>query len=250
MHGYKPYLYSDAPDDLSKKHLDLFFEGLNNTAKTELNSTIDIIDRITIEQKKNIYGYNSNNKKSFLRIEVSIPRHIEILRRILETGFVIPFHGVCSFDTYETNIDYKIRFMADLKLVGCNWIEIPQGLYKIRENYSSKCQIEIDVFYREIISHQPEGVFSRIAPMRILSFDIECAGRKGIFPEPEHDPIIQIANMVIINGEKEPFIRNIFTLNTCSPIVGSQVISFDNEKEMLTSWAKFLREVDPDIITG
>jgi len=32
---------------------------------------------------------------------------------------------------------------------------------------------------------------------RILSFDIECAGRKGIFPEPEKDPVIQIANMVI-----------------------------------------------------
>lgn len=140
--------------------------------------------------------------------------------------------------------------MADLKLVGCNWIEIPSGLYNIRENYSSKCQLEIDVFYRDIISHQPDGEFNRIAPMRILSFDIECAGRKGIFPEPEHDPIIQIANMVITNGEKEPFIRNIFTLNTCSPIVGSQVISFDNEKEMLISWAKFIRELDPDIITG
>ena len=37
----------------------------------------------------------------------------------------------------------------------------------------------------------------KIAPARILSFDIECAGRKGIFPEPSHDPIIQIANMVM-----------------------------------------------------
>jgi len=30
--------------------------------------------------------------------------------------------------------------------------------------------------------------------------DIECAGRKGHFPEPEHDPVIQIANMVTIQG--------------------------------------------------
>ena len=36
----------------------------------------------------------------------------------------------------------------------------------------------------------------QVAPLRILSFDIECAGRKGIFPEPEKDPVIQIANMV------------------------------------------------------
>ena len=38
---------------------------------------------------------------------------------------------------------------------------------------------------------------------RILSFDIECAGRKGIFPEPEKDPVIQIANMVIRQVRKE-----------------------------------------------
>lgn len=40
-----------------------------------------------------------------------------------------------------------------------------------------------------------------MASLRILSFDIECAGRKGIFPEAEQDPVIQIANMVTRNGE-------------------------------------------------
>ena len=61
----------------------------------------------------------------------------------------------------------------------------------------SRCQIEVDVSWEDFISHEPEGEWSTIAPIRILSFDIECAGRKGIFPEPEKDPVIQIANMVI-----------------------------------------------------
>jgi DNA polymerase family B, exonuclease domain len=30
--------------------------------------------------------------------------------------------------------------------------------------------------------------------------DIECAGRKGVFPEAEHDPVIQIANLVTRQG--------------------------------------------------
>jgi DNA polymerase elongation subunit (family B) len=51
-----------------------------------------------------------------------------------------------------------------------------------------------------ITSHAAEGDWSHIAPLRILSFDIECAGRKGIFPEPEVDPVIQIANMVTRQG--------------------------------------------------
>lgn len=55
----------------------------------------------------------------------------------------------------------------------------------------------------------------------------------GIFPEPNHDPVIQIANMVIKQGESEPFLRNIFTLDTCAPIVGCQVLSFETEHKML-----------------
>lgn len=49
-------------------------------------------------------------------------------------------------------------------------------------------------------SHAPEGAWSHVAPLRILSFDIECAGRKGIFPEAQVDPVIQIANMVTRQG--------------------------------------------------
>lgn len=38
-----------------------------------------------------------------------------------------------------------------------------------------------------------------MAPFRILSFDIECAGRKGHFPEPLHDPVIQVLFMLEIH---------------------------------------------------
>lgn len=31
-----------------------------------------------------------------------------------------------------------------------------------------------------------------MAPFRILSFDIECAGRKGLFPDAKYDPVIQV----------------------------------------------------------
>jgi len=55
----------------------------------------------------------------------------------------------------------------------------------------------------------------------------------GVFPEPDKDPVIQIANMVIRQGEKDPFIRNVFTWKSCAPIVGAEVLSFDTEQELL-----------------
>jgi len=90
----------------------------------------------------------------------------------------------------------------------------------------------------------------------------------GIFPEPEHDPVIQIASMVIRQGDKEEFIKTVFTLGTCANIAGVGVIECKTENELLEvfriknvfyiyycmfpfkKWADFLREVDPDIITG
>lgn len=55
----------------------------------------------------------------------------------------------------------------------------------------------------------------------------------GVFPEPDKDPVIQIANMVIRQGERDPFIRNVFTLRSCAPVVGSQVISNEKESDLL-----------------
>jgi hypothetical protein len=39
--------------------------------------------------------------------------------------------------------------------------------------------------------------------------------------------------MVERQGHPEPFLRNVFTLNTCAPIVGCQVLSFKEERELL-----------------
>jgi DNA polymerase delta subunit 1 len=89
-----------------------------------------------------------------------------------------------------------------------------------------------------------------MAPLRILSFDIECAGRKGVFPEANQDPVIQIANIVTRYGEKKPFVRNVFCLDTTSLIVNTQIFEFEREEKMLTKWRDFLEEVDPDLIIG
>lgn len=255
LYGYVPYLYSSVPNGLKNSDLLKCTEALDNAAKQELKSK-DVPEHIVLsiktEIKENIYGFHGNKKSTFFRIEVLLPKYISLVKRILESGFDFPGYGMQGYQTYESNIDFEIRFMADMNIIGCNWIEIPAGNYKLRNKteYMSRCQLEIDVKFKDIISHPADGEYIRIAPLRILSFDIECAGRKGVFPEPEKDSVIQIANMVLRQGDKDPFIRNIFTLNTCSQIVGSQVLCYMKEDEMITAWANFLREVDPDLITG
>jgi hypothetical protein len=58
-------------------------------------------------------------------------------------------------------------------------------------------------------------------------------GLQGHFPDAKHDPVIQIANMVTVQGETRPTVRNVMTLNTCAHIVGAEVMSFDTERDLL-----------------
>lgn len=133
-----------------------------------------------------------------------------------------------------------------------SWVEVEANKYNIVPEHirQSNCQIEAVMTYRDLIAHKPEGEWAKMAPLRILSFDIECAGRKGIFPEANKDPVIQIANIVTRYGEKKPFIRNVFCLDTTSLIVNTQIFEFEKEEKMLSKWRDFLEEVDPDIIIG
>lgn len=57
-------------------------------------------------------------------------------------------------------------------------------------------------------------------------------------------------NLPSLAGESKPFIRNVFTLNTCAHIVGSQVLEFQKETALLQAWSDFVKEVDPDMIIG
>jgi DNA polymerase delta subunit 1 len=51
-------------------------------------------------------------------------------------------------------------------------------------------------------------------------------------------------------GESKPFIRNVFTLNSCAHIVGTHTLEFYDEKELLQKWRDFVTEIDPDVVVG
>lgn len=253
VHGFLPYFYVPAMPRFDPKHTDEFCECLNEVILKEMRGHKDVttaVVKVEYCMKQNMYGYTSQGKIPFLKVTVAVPKLVATTRRILKEGFKTKTYPSHNYQSFESNIDFEIRFMVDAKVVGCNWITIPAGKYKVRKVQSSLAQIEIDVKWTDIISHEPEGEWQKIGPIRVFSFDIECAGRKGIFPEPEVDPVIQIATMVKREGQKEPFIKTIFTLKSCAPIVGSQVISFDSESSLLSAWGDFLRKVDPDVVTG
>lgn len=220
VHGFLPYFYVPAPSDSFRdEHCVVFRDRLNQVVLRDMRSNKEgftqAVLAVEICRKCSIYGYHFNKYFPFLRVTMASPKLIAPARRLLSSVKVEPF-GAVDYQSYESNIEYEIRFMVDTGVVGCNWIECPPGTYNLRRPRphlstngavgacptpmgfsaigggrgegqfpTTQCQIELDISWEEIVSHPPEGEWQKIAPLRILSFDIECAGRKGYFPEAE-----------------------------------------------------------------
>ncbi|XP_011801895.1 PREDICTED: DNA polymerase delta catalytic subunit [Colobus angolensis palliatus] len=255
IHGFAPYFYTPAPPGFEPEHLgDLQRElnlaiGRDNRGGKEL--TGPAVLAVELCSRESMFGYHGHGPSPFLRITLALPRLVAPARRLLEQGIRVAGLGTPSFAPYEANVDFEIRFMVDTNIVGCNWLELPAGKYTLRlKKKTTQCQLEADVLWSDVVSHPPEGPWQRIAPLRVLSFDIECAGRKGIFPEPERDPVIQICSLGLRWGEQEPFLRLALTLRPCAPILGAKVQSYEKEEDLLQAWSTFIRIMDPDVITG
>ena len=135
LYGYVPYLYCTAPTGVKNSDLHRFVDALNHAVKHEVkhkDAPNQIVLDIKLVTKENVYGFHGNKKSQFLCIELVLPKYIATTKRVLESGFDFPGYGMQGYSTYESNIDFEIRFMADLNITGCNWIEIPAGMYKCK----------------------------------------------------------------------------------------------------------------------
>lgn len=241
MLDFQHYFFVPAPTGTVKGDL--------KSIEDELSRRVPggAIDRVELCMKESLWGYTGGQKSPFLKIISNEPKGIPKLRSYIERGDSALFPGIT--ETFD-NIPYVLRAMVDCHITGMSWVTLPKDKYRLLSNKQSTCQIEVSISYKDLIAHPPEGEWLKTAPIRVLSYDIECAGRKGIFPDAKIDPVIQIANTVQVQGQTQPFIRNVFTLDTCAPIAGAQILDYQNEGDMLLGWRDFLVAADPDVIIG
>lgn len=206
IHGFEPYFYAEKPSSWGDEAIEELKSEMNKKLSERTKGLSgEVITSITLEKKSSIWGYQKGDHKDFLKIKTSLPSHVAAARALVENGIRVGDYGTLAGTSYESNVIFAMRFMVDLGIVGGNWVELPKSSYRVVKEGQGRtfCQIEAHASYRDLISHPPEGDWARMAPLRVLSFDIECAGRKGHFPEAKLDPVIQIASMVTVQGEIE-----------------------------------------------
>eukprot|EP00474_Spongospora_subterranea_P000728 CRZ01186.1 hypothetical protein [Spongospora subterranea] len=247
-HGFYPYLYVKSSPEYSDHHARVFKEAIDK-AIGENNGFIVSIEPV---ERRSIWGYTPRDEMgNFLKLTLSHQNIMATVRRILEDVGITFMGATQRFTTYESKVSFDMRFMIDADLVGGGWVQCCGGSYHAVEDPVSSCQLEYDCFYSSLKAlpmDDPEWL--GLAPLRIMSFDIECAGRPDVFPDADIDPVIQIAVIVKVHGVETPIVNAVLTLRSCSPIAGATVLEFKSEQNLLNAWQKLLVSVDPDILIG
>ena len=165
------------------------------------------------------------------------------------------FMSICRhLELYENNFKPILRMMHLQNILPSGWVRVEED--DIFENNQTSCDHNIRC---QLISIKSLPDKNEIAPIRILSFDLECLSENAYltgeqtFPNPrnEKDVIAQIGTSVWEYGRTELSFQKVFTLGETSESKhGYDIVSCDSEEALIIQWSEYMKEIQPDIITG
>lgn len=166
---FQPYFYITHKTKTEFKIFDI--DNLETKIADMLPMKFKEDFEIDTELKKTLWGFTNNNYKQYIKISFCNLTCMYIVRKFLR--------NLKQFDFHESNIDPFLRFIHSRDISAAGWVKIS----KWRENddvVDSKCQINIKTSFHNV--HPFDS--TKIAPIVVLSFDIECTSSHGDFPVP------------------------------------------------------------------
>jgi len=224
---FEPYFFVKVPPDRSPKAL-----------IQEIQPSSSAVIR-----RKDLWGFRNQEEYTFLKLGF---RTLADLKECRPRGLKV----------YEKNLDPVLRFMHRSEIKSTGWVQVPEK--GASPGHDSSCDIDVCVAdWRTLKPVDRDD----IAPLRIASLDIESYSESGAFPNAfkTNDTCFQVAVTTKAFGVSS------FTPKVGSPVgagyldrkcfcvkqtSGTECESFETEREMLERLGRYLRELDPDIVTG
>jgi len=188
---------------------------------------------------KDLWGFQNGELSPFVRVTFKTHKALRSCAWAIENSKHSELAG-CK--VYESNIDPVLRFMHVSGISSTGWID-PQIC---EPDMESTCEVNL---WAPDWHHVKPLARDDIAPLRIMSFDIECYSSTGAFPDPRNprDVVFQIGMTTKAFGQDGFVDRKCLCLKKTE---GADMESFETERELLEAFQRHLIKVDPDIITG
>ena len=156
-----------------------------------------------------------------------------------------------KLETYEANVSSDMQLTSAMGLV--SFVEVSFAHTRLVHGSSAtKCTHNFEVRF-ENVRCLPESI--EVAPMRVLSVDIETATHDFKTSNPDVDCIFQISACLrdaFTRGD-ERIEKHLFALEVCD--LGGEEVDFQlhvcpTEMDLLLSFAQLVSSADPDLMTG
>ena len=221
---FNPYFYLKTDRDLKNAVKAAFYRDL---VSCEVNHGRDL------------WGFQNGALSRFLRLEFKSHKGLRNCVWCIENG---RYPELSSCKVYEANIDPVLRFMHVSGCASTGWID--PGLCE--PDLETSCDVNLWAPNCKLVKPLARD---DLAPLRIMSFDIECYSSTGAFPDPRNpnDVVFQIGMTTKAFGTEGWIDRKCLCLKETA---GPDVESFKTEKALLEAFQQYLIKIDPDIITG
>lgn len=250
---FTPYFYIEIPDHWSAEVHSLVQLLKNKISyRTKDNDQYphdlsqSLIDYKIIYRHK-FDNFHANKKFKFLMLVFSSYVAMKKFSNLLAYPLMMGKREM-HFKRYESNIEPHIRFMHINDLSSCGWVSIDAVHLTTLDGYSN-CHYTYEVNWKHI---KPIMDDNRVAPLKILAYDIECISCDENFPQADRktDQIIQIGMTLYRYGSMECEQSCILVLGDCATIRGSEVECFPTERKLILAWAKKVAQWRPDFQCG
>jgi DNA polymerase delta subunit 1 len=243
--GFMPYFYAWFDEKLDVNMTIRKLETRVKEAVRSFKGKWCIINHEPCE-RRSITGYHCNRPlQRFYKITVAEPRLVNKARAFLDGRDRYVTDGLDA-KTYEANVPFILRYMTDAKMSGCQWLKLRAGTFSLSEMCNTEAQYQFEVSHEYIEPIEKDD----IAPLRVLSFDIEAKRDKPGFVNATEDPTIVVCGVLYEIG-RGIIDKTVFIFGPgCDPVKDARMYVFPNETELLHGWSRYMVESDPDVITG
>jgi len=257
VRGFNPYFYIKLPEKWNLETAKKNVKKMKEYLKSKYNRKVwdkykKNLLKMKVVEKMSAEGFTNKKKYLFAKLTFDNSWALKKFKLLFEANKLnIPDVNKkeIQYRTYEANLQPMLRCFHNRNIGGCGWVQINKYFEVTDEDdKESHCDIEIYVNHKNIDPIEKECN----APLRILSFDIECNSKDGGFPQARKkgDPVIQIGSTYTYLGQSIPYRQHIVCLKKTSPVNGAIVESYGTEEEMILAWKKEIIDNDCDIITG
>jgi DNA polymerase elongation subunit (family B) len=255
---YEPYFFVKIPNEWVQHHVDYFVSALkykiSSICKKDPSCEKDMSKMLRsskIERYHDATEFDNEAFGKFVKLSFQSKGAYTMFANILAKPLLVKDISQTGilFKRYQSNLEPHLKFMHDNDVTPCGWLKLKSEHLELDKTYSS-CKYSYKIDCKDV-TPCPERA-TEMAPFKIMGYDIEVISEDENFPQSRRpgDKVVQIGMTLYRYGSMECYEQHILTLHKCPPIKGAHLECHETEKSLFRGWARKMREISPDIVTG